>query len=327
MKKTALVLSLSLGLLAGCGTQGTQGTQGGQASSAAFPEKEITLIVPFAAGGASDATGRIVAKGMEEKLKKPVVIVNRPGGTGGVGMSFVQASSADGYTVGYVPAEFAMHKALGLSDLDPSKFDLIGQATMVPAAVTVAANAPYNTIEEFIEFAKKQPGEVKVGNSGAGSIWHVAASAFANSTGVTFNDIPFDGAAPAVTALMGGHVDAVMVSLGEVKSGVESKKVKVLAVMTAERDKNFPDVPTLKEKGHDVQFAGWGGFVVPKGTPNEVKAVLADALKSAVESDAFKKFADERSIIATYKGPEDFGSFADSQFKYFSELIPTMKLK
>jgi tripartite-type tricarboxylate transporter receptor subunit TctC len=327
MKKVALVVSVLLGLLVGCSSQGTQGTQGGQAAKAAFPEKEITLVVPFAAGGASDATSRIIAKGMEEKLKKPVVIVNKPGGTGGVGMSFVQASPNDGYTMGYVPAEFAMHKALGLSDLEPSKFDLIGQATMVPAAVTVAANAPYNTIEEFIEFAKKNPGKVRVGNSGSGSIWHVAASAFANKVGVTFNDIPFDGAAPAVTALMGGHVDAVMVGIGEVKSGVEAKKLKVLAVMTAERDKNFPDVPTLKEKGIDVQFAGWGGFVVPKGTPNEVKTVLADALKHAVESEEFKKFADERSMIATYKGPEEFAAFVDEQFKYFNELIPTMKLK
>jgi len=327
MKKMALVLGLAFSLLVGCSSEGTKETQGGQAPQAAFPEQEITLVVPFAAGGASDATSRMVAKGMEEKLGKPVVIENKPGGTGSVGMTLVQNSKNDGYTLGYVPAELAMHKSLGLSDLEPSKFDLIGQSTMVPAAVTVAADAPYNTIEEFIEFAKNNPGKVKVGNSGAGSIWHVAASAFAQNTGVTFNDIPFDGAAPAVTALMGGHVDAVMVGAGEVKSGVEAKKLKVLAVMTDERDKNFPDAPTLKEKGIDVVFAGWGGFVVPKGTPDEVKAVLTDALKSTVESDEFKKFADDQSMTAIYKNPEEFSAFADEQFKYFSELIPNMNLQ
>jgi tripartite-type tricarboxylate transporter receptor subunit TctC len=337
MKKAILGVSLTLALLVGCSAQGTSGTAGtggntnaaggDQAKKASYPEKEITLVVPYAPGGASDATARIVAKGMEEKLKKPVVVVNKAGGTGGVGMSFVQASPKDGYTLSYAPVELVMHKPLALSDLEPSKFDLLAQATIIPAAVTVPANAPYNTIEEFIDYAKKNPEKVKVGNSGAGSIWHVAATALANKAGVKFTDIPFDGAAPAVTALMGGHIDAVAVSTGEVKSGIESKKLKLLAIMNNERDKAFPDVPTLKEKGIDVQIAGWGGFILPKGTPNEVKTVLADALKTAVNSDAFKKFADERGMTVSYKGPEDFTSYAESQFKFFSELIPTMKLK
>ncbi|NOU93509.1 tripartite tricarboxylate transporter substrate binding protein [Paenibacillus sp. LMG 31456] len=335
MKKAILGASLSLALLlGGCGAQGastTGGAAGGQAKEqpkkAAFPEKEITLVVPFAPGGASDSTARIIAKGMEEKLKKPVVVINKSGGTGGVGLSYVQASPKDGYTLSYAPVELVMHKALGLSDLEPSKFDMLAQATVIPAALTVNANAPYNTVEEFIEFAKKNPSKIKVGNSGAGSIWHVASTAFATKAGVTFSDIPFDGAAPAVTALMGGHLDAVTVSTGEVKSAIESKKVKVLAIMDNQRDKNFPDVPTLKEKGIDVQIAGWGGFVLPKGTPDDVKAVLADALKEAVNSEAFKKFAAERGFTLSYKAPADYTKYADDQFKFFSELIPTMKLK
>jgi tripartite-type tricarboxylate transporter receptor subunit TctC len=242
-------------------------------------------------------------------------------------MSFVQTSANDGYTFGYVPVEMSMHKALGLSELEPGKFDLIGQATMIPAAITVPADAPYNTIEEFIEHAKQNQGQVKVGNSGVGSIWHIASTAFASKAGIQFTDIPFDGAAPAVTALMGKHVDAVAVSIGEVKSGVEAKKLKVLAVMSAERDKNFPDIPTLKEKGYDVEITAWGGFVMPKGTPDAQKAVLADALKAAVESEDFKKFASERGMTVSYKSPEDFTQFANSQFQFFSEFIPTLELK
>ncbi|WP_055747585.1 tripartite tricarboxylate transporter substrate binding protein [Brevibacillus choshinensis] len=322
------LIGLSFALMVGCSSQGGQaGGQAGQAEGKKYPEKEITLVVPYAPGGASDSTARIIAKNMEEKLKVPIVTVNKTGGTGGVGMSFVQSSPNDGYTFGYVPVEMTMHKALGLSELEPSKFDLLGQATMIPAAITVPADAPYNTIEEFVEYAKQNQGKIKVGNSGVGSIWHIASTAFANKANVQFTDIPFDGAAPAVTALMGNHVDAVAVSLGEVKSGVESKKLKVLAVMSAERDKNFPDIPTLKEKGFDVEVVGWGGFVLPKGTSAEFKKVLADALKEAVESEDFKKFASERGMSAVYKSPDDFTTFATQQFKFFSDFIPTLDLK
>jgi tripartite-type tricarboxylate transporter receptor subunit TctC len=330
MKKFILgLVSLSLGLLVGCGAQNAQNAQNPQeqGNGKKYPEKEITLVVPYAPGGASDATARIIAKNMEETLKVPVVTVNKTGGTGGVGMTFVQTSANDGYTFGYVPVEMSMHKALGLSEIEPSKFDLIGQATMIPAAITVPADAPYNTIEEFIEYAKQNPGKIKVGNSGVGSIWHIASTVFAEKANVQLTDVPFDGAAPAVTALMGKHVDAVTVSIGEVKSGVVAKKLKVLAVMSAERDKNFPDVPTLKEKGIDAEITAWGGFVLPKGSPDEVKTVLANALKEAVNSEEFKRFADERGMTVAYKSPEEFAQFAESQFQFFSQLIPKLELK
>ena len=312
-------------LLAGCGGQAANHQD--PAAAPSFPEKEVTMIVPFAAGGASDSTARIVAKEMEETLGVPVMVENRTGGTGSVGMTFVKNAANDGYTVGYVPAELAMLKPLGISDIEPASFDLIAQATIVPAAVTVPADAPYDTIEEFIEFAKANPGKVKVGNSGAGSIWHVAATALSNATGTTFNHIPFDGAAPAVTALMGKHVDAVTVSIGEVKSGVEAGKLKVLAVMTPDRNPDYPDVPTLKEKGYELEFAGWGGFVAPKGTPDEVKAKLAEAFNAAINSEAFAEFAKGQSMLVAYRPSNEFGEFAQAQYDFFAELIPTMGLK
>lgn len=339
MKKklyTVCILLMAL-LLAACGQSGNNPASGGSGQNespsatapndpvANYPEKEITLVVPFAAGGASDSISRIIAKGMQDYFQKPVVVVNKTGGTGGVGLSYVEASANDGYTIGYTPVELTMHKPLGLSDLEPSKFEFIAQVTKIPAAVTVPADAPYSTIEEFVEYARKN--KLKVGSSGAGSIWHVAAAAFGKAAGFEFSHVPFDGAAPAVTALMGGHIDVVMVSVGEVKSGIEAGKLKLLAVMSNERDPNFPDVPTLKEKGYDVEVAGWGGFIAPKGTPEGIINKLADAIESAANSDEFKEFAEKQSMTLDINRTKEFREFAESQFQFYSELIPTMGLK
>lgn len=244
MKKLPLfsVLMSSLAVLAAGSSQQAL-------AQGVFPQREVTIVVPFNPGGASDMTARIIAKGMESSLGKPVVVVNKAGGSGGVGMSTVARSTPDGYTISYIPVELVMHKALKLSDLGPDSFDYIGQTTMVPAALTVPVDAPYNTVADFIKYAKANPGKVRVGNSGAGSIWHIAASALELNQKVQFNHIPFEGAAPAVTALMGKHIEAVTVNSGEVKAGVDAGKLKILAVMTPERDPAFPKVPTMIESG------------------------------------------------------------------------------
>lgn len=295
-------------------------------AQAAFPQREVTIVVPFNPGGASDMTARIIAKGMEADLGKPVVVVNKAGGSGGVGMSTVARSAPDGYTLSYIPVELVMHKALKLSDLEPETFDFIGQTTMVPSAVTVPADAPYNTIGEFIKYAQANPGKVRVGNSGAGSIWHIAASALEQNQKVTFNHIPFEGAAPAVTALMGKHIEAVTVNAGEVKAGVDAGKLKILAIMTPERDPAFPKVPTLIESGIKLEFVGWGGFAAPKGTPKPVLDRLAGALKKAASSEEFKNFITSRGMVVKYRSPEDCKKFVNEQYVFFNDLLSKMEL-
>lgn len=295
-------------------------------AQSAFPQREITIVVPFNPGGASDMTARIIAKGMEADLGKPVVVINKAGGSGGVGMSSVARGTPDGYTLTYVPVELVMHKALKLSDLEPATFDFIGQTTMVPAAVTVPADAPYNTIGEFLKYAQANPGKVRVGNSGAGSIWHIAASALELNQKVTFNHIPFEGAAPAVTALMGKHIEAVAVNAGEVKAGVDAGKLKILAIMTPERDPAFPKVPTLIESGIKLEFSGWGGFAAPKGTPKPVLERLSAALKKAASSEEFKTFITSRGMVVRYRSSEEFKKFADDQYVFFNTLLSKMEL-
>jgi tripartite-type tricarboxylate transporter receptor subunit TctC len=295
-------------------------------AQSAFPEREVTIVVPFNPGGASDMTARIIAKGMEADLGKPVVVVNRAGGSGGVGMSQVARSAPDGYTLSYIPVELVMHKALKLSELSPDSFEFIGQTTMVPAALTVPVDAPYNTVADFIKYAKENPGKVRVGNSGTGSIWHIAASALEGNQGVTFNHIPFEGAAPAVTALMGKHIEAVAVNAGEVKAGVDAGKLKILAIMTPERDPAFPDVPTLIESGINLEFAGWGGFAAPNGTTKPILDRLGAALQKAASTDEFKEFITSRGMVVRYRNPEDCRKFVDDQYVFFNDLLSKMEL-
>ena len=170
------------------------------------------------------------------------------------------------------------------------------------------------------------PGEVRIGNSGTGSIWHIAAAAFAQEVGVEVGHVPYDGAAPAVTALLGNHVDAVTVSPSEAISGIDSGDLKVLAVMSENPDVNAPDAPTMQELGYDINLSGWGGFIAPNDTPEEILEPLRNAFKTAYDSDEFQKLLEERGMNPDYKPGDEFKSFSTEQYDYFSELIPQVEL-
>lgn len=337
-KVTTLILSLSLMVasFAGCSKTNDQkaeeptGTPAKTAETkdeaSKFPEREITLVVPYDAGGASDMTSRIIATGLKKELNGTVLVVNKSGGTGSVGMAYARSQKADGYTLCYIPVEIVMQKALNISDIVPEDFTIIGQLTEVPSALTVAADAPYNTVQEFVEYAKKNPGKVTIGNSGTGSIWHIAATKLEEASGAKFNHIPYDGAAGAVTSLMGGHIDAVTVNTGEVLAGVQSKKLKILALMTEERDPSFPDVPTMKESGFDFAIGGWGALAVPAKTPQAVVDKLSKALEGATASTEFSDFIKERGMIVHYRNSADATKFVKEQETFFTDMLSNMKL-
>jgi len=316
MKKSILA---SLILLFACGTVTAQGKP--------FPNKPVTIVVPYAPGGASDITSRMIGKGMEDKLGVPVVVVNKTGASGGVGLEYGRSSAKDGYTLVYMPVESTMVKALGYTDIQPSDFIYLGRVMTLPAAITVKADSPWKSIEELVAYAAKNPGKLSVGNSGTGSIWHVAAASLAEKTGIKVNNVPFDGAAPAIAGLLGGHINAVAVSASEVLPNVRAGTLRVLAVMSAERSPMLPDVPTLKEQKIDVEVAGWGGFGVPAGTPADIVATLEAAVKAGFETKGFKDLCAERSMVYGYMDSKATNAFANSQFAYFSKLIPSLGIK
>lgn len=327
----ALAAAMSLTLVA-CGGSKTPAASGsassGGSSSAEtvdFPgNKQVSLIVPYSAGGASDTVARIYASELEQSLGTSIVVSNVTGASGAIGLEQVRNSNPDGYTIAYMPVESTMLKALGFTDLSTDDFRFIGRAMTIPAAVTVRADAPWDTFEDFVNYAKEHPGEIQVGNSGTGSIWHIAAASIEKECGVQFTHVPFDGAAPAVAALLGGNIQAVTVSPSEVKNNVDSGDFKVLCVLGESRSSVVPDVPTAQELGIDITIQGWGGFAVPKDTPQAVIDILEKASETAINSDSVKKTLADRGYEYAYLSGSDMDQKASEELAYYSELIPEL---
>ncbi|MBI3367394.1 MAG: tripartite tricarboxylate transporter substrate binding protein, partial [Burkholderiales bacterium] len=186
------------------------------AQGSGYPNRPIELVVPAGAGGGTDVLARAFSEAAKKHLAQPITVINRPGASGMIGHGEMINARPDGYKLAVVFAEIVIVPHLGLTKLSYEDFTPIARLNADPAAITVQASAPWNTIEEFLAASRAKPGEIKMGNSGPGSIWHLAHAALEDKVGVKYNPIPFSGAAPAVLALMGGHVDAVAVSPGEV---------------------------------------------------------------------------------------------------------------
>lgn len=276
---------------------------------AAYPEKPVTVICPWSAGGGTDTLLRALSKEAEKYLGQTINVVNQTGGGGAIGHNAIRAARPDGYTLGMITFELNSLPPQGLVPFTWKDFDPLMRINSDPAALTVRADAPYSTVRGFMDYAKTHPGEITVGNSGPGSVWHIAAGLAADKTGVKVKHVPFDGAAPAVTALVGGHITAVTVSVAEVRGQVQAGNLKILGVMSAERDRIFPDVPTFKEQGVDVQFYTWRGLAAPKGTPVKAREKLVEAYKKAFDSKEFKDFAAKASLNLSYQNGIEFANF------------------
>ena len=316
MKKCLILLLIAM-LLTGISLIGYAGT---------FPEKQITIVVQSAAGGASDANSRTMAAAVEPLLGVPVVAINKTGAAGAVAMSYVASREPDGYTIAHLPVEISMLEALGYADVKPDNFDLICRCGYIPASIIVNAKSPWNTVEEFFAYAKENPGAITVGNSGIGSIWHIAAAKLEKALDIQFTHVPFTGAATMKVALMGGHIACSTASPMENAGGIESGDLRMLAVMAEERSSLFPEVPTLKELGYDIQTAAWLGFGCPKGLPEETKKTLVDAFKKGYDSELYQNMAKTRGLELGWMGPEEFKEFALAEYEVYSKLLPELGL-
>ena len=293
---------------------------------AAFPDKPVNVICPWTAGGGTDVLLRALSKEAEKFLGQTINVVNQTGGAGAIGHNAIRAARPDGYTIGMITFELNSLPPQGLVPFTWKDFDPVMLINTDAAALTVRADAPYSTVRGFMDHARANPGEITIGNSAPGSVWHIAAGLAAEKTGVNVKHVPFNGAQPAVTALVGGHIKAVAVSVAEVRSQVQAGNLKILGVMAAERDKIFPNVPTFKEQGVDVQFATWRGLAFPKGVPAANRAKVADAYKKAFETKEFKEFAANAALTLNYQDGAEFTKFLDQNYKDVAAVMKGLGL-
>ena len=276
---------------------------------AEYPDKPITLIVPWPPGGASDVTPRSLLKTMSEELKQPVVIVNRPGAAGVVGTLEMERAVPDGYTIGTYSysqtlTNFTAPNPPSLANVVP-----VAKVMYSPATLTVNANFPANNLAEFIRYAKANPGKVRSANSGKGASAHIFGEAFDKITGIKETHVPFNGYAPAITAVAGGHIEATCIPVGDVHAMVKAGKLKMLAVAMQERHYLYPNVPTMKELGVNLDTGNWVGFIAPKGVTEEIVAKLDRAIEKALKSPEVVSSWREMGNVTTYLNHKDFAKW------------------
>src|SRR6187399_2717891 len=252
-------------------------------AAAAYPERPITLIVPWGAGGGTDATARIIGTLLEKELKQPVNVVNRTGGSGVVGHSAIAQAPADGYTIGLITVEIGMMHWQGLTELKGSSYTPIGLVNADPAGLQVRADAPYKTVKDLVDAVKANPGKFKASGTGQGGIWHLALAGLLKDQGLDPASVPWvpsQGAAPGLQDLVSGGVEVVPCSIPEARSLIDAGKVRALAIMDAAPPALYPNMPTLKkELGSNWTMAAWRAIAAPKGLPADVQAKLVATLK------------------------------------------------
>jgi len=291
-----------------------------------YPSRPITMVVPFPPGGVADITARPVAEAMGRYLKQPVVVENKSGAGGGVGMAYVAKAKPDGYTVLLALSSISIipeaDKVLGrepmfqLNQLVP-----IARFTADPTVLAVRADGPYRSVKDLLDAAQKAPGTIPYGSSGNYGTMHVPMEMLMASAGTKMLHVPFTGAGPAVVALLGGNVDALSTGPSTIMGHYKQGKVRVLATWGETRHPALPDVPTLKELGYDAQFSQWTGLFVPVGTPEPVIAKLREAARAAAQDPTFTSALAKVETPIQYLDQPQFQTFWDRDAKKLAEVV------
>jgi tripartite-type tricarboxylate transporter receptor subunit TctC len=280
---------------------------------AQYPQRPIQLIVPWGAGGGTDATARIIGALMEKELKQPFNVVNRTGGSGVVGHDAIARAPADGYTIGLITVEIAMMHHVGLTQLKHTDYTPIGLVNADPAGVNVRVDSPYKSVKDLLAAIKANPGKFKASGTGQGGIWHLAIAGLLKEQGIDPGALPWvpsQGAAPGLQDLVSGGVEVVPCSIPEARAMIDAGKVRALAIMDANPPALYPKLPTLKaELGSNWQIAAWRVIAAPKGIPAEVQKTLVTALKKVYDSKDYKEFMAKQGYGTVWADPDGTAKF------------------
>jgi tripartite-type tricarboxylate transporter receptor subunit TctC len=294
------------------------------AAHAEFPDRPIEIVVPFSAGGGTDKISRIIAEDMSKTLKQSVLVVNKPGAGTIIGTSHVARGKPDGYTLLMATFANAVNPSLN-KDLpySPDKdFAPVGMVGASPNILVVNSKSPYKTVGDIISFAKANPGKLTYGSYGPGTSAHLTAALFENLAGIKMTHVPYKGAAPALTDLLGERIDMIFSAAG-VAPQVNAGKLRAVAVTSGKRSASFPDIPTIAESGVPAYEAeSWYGLFAPAGTPVEVVKKLNAALGEALKTDAFKeKIAKPEGLDAAPGEPAELGRYYIKQENLWRKVV------
>lgn len=322
----ALALALVISLVAcGANNNPTGDNSNNDANDSAYPKSNITLVVPYDAGGASDLMARAYASELGSILGVNVVIENRSGGSGLVGTEYVNAQAADGYNILYLEGNICLNCAIGNSDLDPTTaFTAFVRSHVNPLIICVPADSEFNTLEDLVSAAKANPGAVTIANSATGGQSDLATYDLEQKGDCVFAHVPYDGAAGAVAACVGKNVDAVIASSADESASVESGDLKAIAVLSQDHDALLADVPTSFEQGYEVEAVGWGSFAVKADTPQEIIDALTEASKTAIEGEAVLKLCEEKGYKHATLFGDEANEFKNSVYETYISVAKVM---
>lgn len=326
MKKVLLLL-LSLVLVLSVVGCANKETSGDQIDTANYPNKAVEIIVAYKAGGGTDVGARILASEAEKNFGKPLVIINREGSDGELGYTELAKSKPDGYTIGFINLPTFVSLTLErdtkytIDDVVPILNHVYDAGVLV-----VQESSQWKTLEEFIDYAKANPGDLTISNNGTGASNHIGAAHFEHEADIDVTHVPFGGSTDMLAALRGGHVNASVAKISEVAALVNSGELRILTSFTEERLENFPEVPTLKEKGYDILFGSARALVAPKGTPQEIIDYLHDKFKEAIESPEHMEKAKNADLPIMYMSPEELGAYIKNEEVYLKEISNILDL-
>lgn len=305
---------------------GLAGT-GASAQSSDYPNRPIELVVPYAAGGGTDVLARAFAENAKKHLGQTVTVINKPGASGAIGMADVVRSRPDGYKLVMLVPEIAILPHIGIAKFATEDLVPIVRLNADPFFLVVKGDSPLNSVDDFVETARKSKEPMRFGNAGAGGVTHLAQLALEQRIGVKFTHAPFQGNAPAILALIGGHIDAVTTTPSEVQSHVASGQLKVLAVTSDQRLKGYEHIPTLRERKVDLTVYTWRGVGAPKGIPSAVMSKLVDASLKTAEEPAFKVAMEQLKLGHSVANNETFRQEIARDSAQYKQLIDKFSLK
>lgn len=293
------------------------------AAQAAYPENAITMLVPFGPGGTSDIMARILEKHMHAELGQSIVVDNRAGAGGAIGMGQLKRAQADGYTIGLsVIGPEVLQPAIRDTGYSHEDFDHVCRTYSVPLMMMVPQDSPFNSLADVMEYAKKNPDMMTYGSSGKGTLLHLSMEMLLSEAGVKALHVPYKSSGEMVTALMGKHI----MLFAETPTVSRQYKLKPLAIFSESRHEAFPDVPTVKESGWPIEASIWGGLIAPKGLPGNVLAKLEKSCENALKSEGYRQDAARLDTPAEFLNAADFADFAKQQSGMYNKLISDLGL-